>query len=136
MRQTKRCRRNMRLTGGRNSRFRTAERQNVEFMFKKVAWRYAKGHLDSGSGHIYLGDCRHHSWRLWEKPPRMKANPLTSPPYYGVTDYFYDQCGCVYDIGCSVAERPHVMKPSATKFSNKKHYTSILFNVFAKSKSF
>ena len=30
----------------------------VEFMLKKVAWRYAKGHLRANESRVYLGDSR------------------------------------------------------------------------------
>ncbi|OQB56558.1 MAG: DNA methylase [Deltaproteobacteria bacterium ADurb.Bin151] len=135
MRQTKAMSPQYAIDWWKERNFEPPERNPVEFMFKKVAWRYAKGHLDSGSGHIYLGDCQS-ILNLWEKhPPRMKANLLlTSPPYYGVTDYFYDQWLRLWLLGGP--ERPHSNRALCKrKFSNKKHYTSMLFNVFAKSKS-
>ncbi|MCJ7545598.1 MAG: site-specific DNA-methyltransferase [Deltaproteobacteria bacterium] len=111
------------------------ERNPVEFVLKKVEWRYAKGRLDSGSGHIYLGDCQSILNRWKNRPPKMRANLLlTSPPYHGVANYFYDQWLRLWLLGGP--EKPHSSgEPCKRKFENKKHYADMLCHVFAKSKS-
>ena len=111
------------------------ERNPVEFMLKKVEWRFAKGRLDSGSGHIYLGDCQSILNRWENRPPETKAMLLlTSPPYYGVTNYFYDQWLRLWLLGGP--GKPHSPgDPCKRKFENKKHYVGMLCHVFAKSKS-
>jgi hypothetical protein len=111
------------------------ERDPVEFMLKKVEWRYAKGRLDSGSGHIYLGDCQSILTRWENRPPKMKASLLlTSPPYYGVTNYFYDQWLRLWLLGGP--EKPYSTGHACKrKFENKQHYVDMLCHVFAKSKS-
>lgn len=110
------------------------ERDPVEFMLKKVQWRYAKGRMDSGSGHIYLGDCQSILGRWQNQPTEFRAKLLlTSPPYHGVTNYFYDQWLRLWLLGGP----PH---PKSTgdackrKFENKQHYIAMLSDVFAKSK--
>jgi hypothetical protein len=112
------------------------ERNPVEFMLKKVGWRYAKGRLDSGSGNIYLGDCQTILTRWENRPPKMKANLLiTSPPYHGVANYFYDQWLRLWLLGGP--EKPHSSgEPCKRKFENKKYYVDMLCQVFLKSKSF
>jgi hypothetical protein len=111
------------------------DREPVEFMLKKVNWRYAKGHLDSGSGHIYLGDCQS-KLNEWENnPPEHRAKLLlTSPPYCGVTNYFYDQWLRLWLLGGP--ERPRSANDSCKrKFDHKKHYTNMLCCVFKKSRA-
>jgi DNA methylase len=111
------------------------DREPVEFMLKKVNWRYAKGRLDSGSGHIYLGDCQS-KLNIWKnKPPERRAKLLlTSPPYCGVTNYFYDQWLRLWLLGGP--EQPCCISNSCKgRFQNKTHYTSMLRNVFNKSKA-
>ncbi len=110
------------------------ERDPVEFMLKKVKWRFAKGRLDSGSGHIYLGDCQLILSRWQNQPLETKAKLLlTSPPYYGVTNYFYDQWLRLWLLGGP--EKPQRPDDSCKrKFENKQHYVGMLRHVFAKSK--
>lgn len=107
----------------------------VEFMLKKVKWRYAKGRLDSGAGHIYLGDCQTvlNQWK--DQPPELRAKLLlTSPPYLGVTNYFYDQWLRLWLLGGP--SQPRSMDNSCKgKFLNKGHYANMLSNVFEKSKA-
>jgi hypothetical protein len=110
------------------------ERDPVEFMLKKVKWRYAKGRLNSGLGQIYLGDSQSILTRWGNRPQKTKARLLlTSPPYHGVTNYFYDQWLRLWLLGGP--ERPHSSgEPCKRKFDNKKHYVDMLCRVFAKSK--
>jgi len=110
------------------------ERDPVEFMLKKVKWRFAKGRLDSGSGRIYLGDSQFVLNR-WETQPLKKEVKLllTSPPYHGITNYFYDQWLRLWLLGGP--ERPQSPGDSCKrKFENKQHYIGMLRDVFSKSK--
>jgi hypothetical protein len=111
------------------------EHDPVDFMLKKVEWRYAKGRLDSRSGHVYLGDCQSILTRWESQPPKTKATLLlTSPPYYGVTNYFYDQWLRLWLLGGP--EKPQSRGESCKrKFENKQHYIGMLRQVFAKSKT-
>jgi hypothetical protein len=62
----------------------------VEVLKAKINWRYAKGVVAAESeGRIYLGDCT----RVIPTAARIKNVKLlfTSPPYYGVTNYYVDQ---------------------------------------------
>jgi hypothetical protein len=111
------------------------ERDPVEFMLKKVGWRFAKGRLDSGSGHIYLGDCQSILSRWEGRPLETKAKLLlTSPPYHGVTNYFYDQWLRLWLLGGPA--KPQSSGDSCKrKFENKQHYVGMLRLAFAKSQS-
>ena len=135
MRQTKAMSPQYAIGWWKERRLEPPERDPVDFMLKKVEWRYAKGRLDSGSGHIYLGDCQSILNRLKNCPPKTKASLLlTSPPYYGVTNYFYDQWLRLWLLGGP--EKPCSSGESCKrKFENKKHYIDMLCHVFTKSES-
>ena len=110
------------------------ERDPVAFMLKKVAWRYAKGRLEDGSGRVYLGDSRSVLAR-WESHPMKAMLLLTSPPYFGVTNYFYDQWLRLWLLGGP--DRPRSAgEVCKRKFENRDDYTKMLRRVFEKSKSF
>lgn len=135
MRQTKAMSPQYAINWWKERNLKPPVRDPVEFMLKKVEWRYAKGHLAPGSGEIYLGDCQAILTYLGKCPPKTKSSLLfTSPPYYGVTNYFYDQWLRLWLLGgpekpCSSGE------PCKRKFENKKQYIDMLCQVFAKSKS-
>ncbi|GAB7526771.1 hypothetical protein PBS_57620 [Paraburkholderia sp. 2C] len=64
----------------------------VDLIKKKMAWRYAKGYLETNRDmrrpEVLLGDSRN-ALRTLRRD--FKADLiLTSPPYYGVTNYRYD----------------------------------------------
>lgn len=109
-------------------------RDPVEFMLSKVEWRYAKGHLDSGLGRVYLGDSQSILTR-WAGRPMMNraALLLTSPPYFGVTNYFYDQWLRLWLLG-GTATPLSTGDPSRRKFENKEHYLQMLRRIFALSR--
>jgi hypothetical protein len=62
----------------------------VELLKTKIRWRYEKGRpVTDSEGKIYLGD-----WtRILQKASRIANVKLlfTSPPYFGVTNYYADQ---------------------------------------------
>ena len=135
MRQTKAMSPHYAIRWWKERNLESPDRDPVEFMLKKVQWRYAKGCLASGSGQIYLGDCQSILTRWKNRPPKIKANLLlTSPPYHGVTNYFYDQWLRLWLLGGP--EKPYnFSEPCKRKFENKKQYSEMLCHVFAKSKS-
>jgi hypothetical protein len=135
MRQTKAMSPQYAIQWWEERELKPPEREPVEFMLKKVKWRYAKGHLDSGAGRIYLGDCQT-KLNQWEnKPPKLRAKLLlTSPPYCGVTNYFYDQWLRLWLLGGPDQPR-NISDPCKGKFQNKQHYSNMLCNVFTKSES-
>lgn len=106
----------------------------VEFMLKKVAWRYAKGRLKTNESRVYLGDCREQLDAIASRSGKHRAKLLfTSPPYHGVTNYFYDQWLRLWLLGgprqpCSTGE------DCKAKFANKQEYVEMLRTVFSKSK--
>jgi hypothetical protein len=107
-------------------------RDPVAFMLNKIAWRYAKGRLCSGSGHLYLGDSQSVLARASLHPAKASLL-LTSPPYYGVTNYFYDQWLRLWLLGGPARPRSSG-EACKRKFENKNQYAAMLRRVFMRSK--
>ncbi|MCG6154630.1 DNA methyltransferase [Rubinisphaera margarita] len=109
----------------------------VDFMSKKLDWRYAKGTPDVASSEVYLGDS---VTRLPYVQQSLKAyGPgnaqllFTSPPYCGVTNYHYDQWLRLWLLGGP--ERPGAQVDSRRgKFTDRAKYRELLKLVFTKSK--
>jgi hypothetical protein len=106
----------------------------VEFMLKKVAWRYAKGRLRLRGSRVYLADSRRYTDVIGPNISSHKATLLfTSPPYYGVTNYFYDQWLRLWLLGGD-SKPKSVGIQCRRKFENKRDYLAMLQNVFSKSR--
>jgi hypothetical protein len=108
-------------------------RDPVDFMLKKIEWRFAKGCPNPSKGHVYLGDSQSILSRWEHQPPVSRAKLLlTSPPYFGVTNYFYDQWLRLWLLGGP--ETPRSAGESCKgRFGNKAHYVGMLSHVFSKS---
>lgn len=132
MRQTKAMSPQYAVDWWKQHNLKPPERDPVAFMLKKIAWRYAKGCLQSGSSRIYLGDSQSVLARCESHSTKTKLL-LTSPPYYGVTNYFYDQWLRLWLLGGT--DRPRSAGESCKrKFENRHHYASMLRRVFERSK--
>jgi hypothetical protein len=110
----------------------------VEFMEKKIEWRYAKGVPMTNNSLMYLGDSterlRHVRKRANELslPPAMLL--LTSPPYCGITNYHYDQLLRLWLLGGP----PNALAISGRyrgKFADQQKYKRLLADVFGQSRS-
>lgn len=107
----------------------------LEFMQGKIDWRYKKGiPCETGLGEAILDDCTLALLRLVDLVasgdlPKFKLL-LTSPPYYDVTHYHYDQWLRYWMLGGdswpSKAETKH-----RGRFSSQDAYRSLLDAVFA-----
>lgn len=131
MRQTKAMSPQYAIDWWREQRLKPPDRDPVAFMLKKIAWRYAKGRLTGGTGHLYLGDSQSVLARgsLFSEKASLL---LTSPPYYGITNYFYDQWLRLWLLGGPA--RPQSPGQSCKrKFENKKEYVAMLRRVFTGS---
>lgn len=114
------------------------ERNPVEFMLKKIAWRYAKGRLEIEKSRFYLGDNRFQLNRLSNSFLMTDCNVkllLTSPPYYNITNYFYDQWLRLWLLGGSPMPKSSGVQ-CKNKFQNKNQYRKMLHSVLIKSKRF
>jgi hypothetical protein len=105
----------------------------VAFLLKKAEWRYAHGIPDLQESRIYLGDCSHRIAGLRAAADRLAPRGarllLTSPPYFGVTNYHYDQWLRLWMLG-----GPQLPKASGSKhrgkFENGSQYRSLLLSAF------
>jgi hypothetical protein len=132
MRQTKAMSPQYAIEWWKRHKLKPPKRDPVAFMLKKVAWRYAKGRLEANFSRIYLGDSQSVLTR-WESRPTKAELLLTSPPYYGVTNYFYDQWLRLWLLGGT--DRPRSAGESCKrKFENRDHYANMLRRVFERSK--
>jgi 16S rRNA G966 N2-methylase RsmD len=106
----------------------------VELMLKKVAWRYAKGRLASNASRVYLGDSRERLSAVTKANEKRHAKLLfTSPPYRGVTNYFYDQWLRLWLLG-GPSEPRSPGEGCKRKFENRREYVNMLQTVFCRSK--
>jgi hypothetical protein len=106
----------------------------VEFMRKKIAWRYAKGLLASNASRVYLGDSRERLDAAAKANQKRGAKLLlTSPPYHAVTNYFYDQWLRLWLLG-GPSEPGGPSEDCKGKFENRCEYVELLQTVFARSK--
>jgi hypothetical protein len=109
----------------------------VEFMEKRIEWRYAKGIPTTNGSLVYLGDS---TQRLRDVKDRASALSLpsaslllTSPPYCGVTNYHYDQWLRLWLLGGP----PNALAVSGRyrgKFADQRKYIKLLYEVFSEAK--
>jgi len=134
MRQTKAMSPQYAIDWWKERRLTPPVRDPVAFMLKRIAWRYAKGRLCAVSSHLYLGDSQSVlARRNIQRSPKASLL-LTSPPYYGVTNYFYDQWLRLWLLGGP--PRPQSAGECCKrKFENKQEYVAILRRVFTRSRS-
>jgi hypothetical protein len=110
----------------------------VEFMVRRLDWRYAKGLPKVTRSRVYLGDStsllpevgRRIRKHQFDRPQLL----LTSPPYFAVTNYHYDQWLRLWLLGGP----PHARRVSNAgdhrdKFENLAKYQALLVNVFARA---
>jgi DNA modification methylase len=102
----------------------------VDFLTKRANWRYAKGIPNLLNGRVYRGDS---ILLVKEIAKDRKVKPFsllfTSPPYFGVTNYYQDQWLRLWMLGGE-------SHPSSTgerwkgRFECKENYTELLRTVF------
>jgi hypothetical protein len=104
----------------------------VAYLEKKIAWRYAKGVPDCSGSDFLLGDSSKILSHWVAAPPAAWNNCallLTSPPYFGITNYHYDQWLRLWMLG----GRPNDLTVSGKhtgKFQNRGEYEDLLNGVF------
>ncbi len=136
MRQTKSMSPAYAIKWWRERNMHPPEVDPLEFLLKRTEWRYAKGIPDLTDSRVYLGD----SVKILPQVPRYWASRykrahllLTSPPYYGVTNYHYDQWLRLWLLGGPPTSRQIGGKHKG-KFEHKLQYRQLLLDVFGRSK--
>lgn len=109
----------------------------VEFLVQRVKWRYAKGRPPASLSRIYFGDSVEHLPRIerWLRSSDVRPARLlfTSPPYFGLTHYHYDQWLRLWLLGGP----PNAYKFRGKfrgRFENREEYRQLLHDVFGRSK--
>lgn len=108
----------------------------VAFMKKKLKWRYAKGRPERTDSTVYLGDSTHRLTDLTRKMGSGGLHParllLTSPPYYAITNYHYDQWLRLWLLGGP----PNALRSGGAvcgKFEHRQKYRDLLHTVFSRA---
>ncbi|HEY9301673.1 MAG TPA: hypothetical protein VIQ31_35980, partial [Phormidium sp.] len=105
----------------------------VNFLIKRIEWRYAKGAPKLKNGNMLLGDSTSLIGDVAEKVyygSQSRFNLLfTSPPYFGITNYHYDQWLRLWILGG--AEQPTwTGEKWRGKFESRADYRTLLQKVF------
>jgi len=112
----------------------------VAYMEKKLNWRYAKGMPTTSASLVILGDSasvlNDLRGTLTGRGLRKASLMLTSPPYFGITNYHYDQWIRLWLLGGPPTDRrtptPFNGKHQG-KFANVGVYEDLLNQVFDSS---
>jgi hypothetical protein len=106
----------------------------VEFMEKRIEWRYAKGVPETNNSFVYLGDSTARLPHVQKRAKELSLAPatllLTSPPYCGITNYHYDQWLRLWLLGGP----PNSFVVSGRhkgKFYDQQKYRKLLLDVFS-----
>ncbi len=108
----------------------------VEFLQQRIRWRYAKGVIEADDSRIFLGNSITVLPQLAkrmreEKAPKAKLL-LTSPPYFGVTNYHYDQWLRLWLLGFET-DAYVARGPYQGRFTHPVRYRSLLNKVFCRA---
>ena len=107
----------------------------ISFIKKKLVWRYAKGIPRFNSGAIIHGDSLKHLPMLNRRAGSVKYKLLfTSPPYYSITNYFYDQWLRIWMLGGLEYPTYDGRSRWQKKFASKEGYKTLLEAVFSRSR--
>ena len=112
---------------------RPPEIDPITFMAKRIEYRYKKGVPNLEKGHVERGD----STKVLSRIAGQRAQNgnakfdlvLTSPPYQGVTNYFYDQWLRLWLLGWSATPQSSG-KSCEGRFESKANYRELLLKVF------
>jgi DNA methylase len=105
----------------------------VEFLQNRAKWRYARGLPRLSHGEVYLGDTTSLIDRLVDRVNCRDLSKFsllfTSPPYFAITNYHYDQWLRLWMLGGS--DRPTwTGEKWKGKFESKIGYRELLTTVF------
>lgn len=108
----------------------------LDFMTKRLEWRYSKGTLEESGSEVFWDDAVERvvslpEWFLKYGLPKATLL-LTSPPYYGVTNYHYDQWLRLWLLGYE-ATASVKRGPYQGRFDDADEYKNMLENVFRNS---
>ena len=105
------------------------------FLRNRLKWRYAKGVVSSEESEMYLDDSVARLpivRRSMERSLTRVSLLLTSPPYYNVTNYHYDQWLRLWLLGGAPLPKS-LQEENRGKFSHQENYRALLKKVFSKA---
>jgi hypothetical protein len=108
----------------------------VEFMRPRIEWRYEKGIAETDGSRVFLGDSKSRLNSIQKLVTAKSVSKpkllLTSPPYYGVTNYHYDQWLRLWLLGFE--PKAYVSRGKCQgRFTDQKGYKNLLTRVFAQA---
>lgn len=136
MRQTKSMSPDYAIRWWRKHKLPPPDIEPIEFLRKRLNWRYAKGRPKLSPSQVYLGDSvhllpdLHHSIRSLDAPPPRLL--FTSPPYCGVTNYHYDQWLRLWLLGGEPLPS-RLNGRHRGRFVDQEKYRELLEQVFCKA---
>ena len=133
MRQTKSMSPNYAIRWWQQRRMSPPSLDPVSFLMRKLDWRYAKGVPEAAHSHVYLGDS---VTRLPQLVARARSGEVpcasllfTSPPYFHLTNYHYDQWLRLWLLG-GPPSAARIGGRHRGKFEGRVAYRALLARVF------
>jgi len=113
----------------------------LPFMTKRIRWRHAKGMPEVPMAQAYLGGSENVLPRIrpiiQDRHPEGVKLLLTSPPYFGVTNYHYDQWVRLWLLGGPATDsRVSGRHKLQAKFEHPERYAEMLRKVFGMCSAF
>jgi hypothetical protein len=106
----------------------------VDFLQKRICWRYAWGTPEPDHGKVLLGDSRNLLPTLEGELQESYQLLLTSPPYHQITNYYYDQWLRYWMLGGpELPTNKGEQWRSESKQHSRKRYQDLLRKVFCSS---
>jgi hypothetical protein len=108
----------------------------LEFMLQRIRWRYEEGLVKANGSWVFLGNSLtllpevEHRMRKYEMPKARLL--LTSPPYFGVTNYHYDQWLRLWLLGFET-DAYVTRGPYRGRFTHPALYKDLLKKVFCRA---
>ncbi len=140
MRQTKAMAPKYAVKWWKARRLKPPKVQPVEYLRTKLQWRYAKGIPKARASKAYLGDSASVltslKGKLTRRGLRRPSLLLTSPPYFGITNYHYDQWLRLWLLGGPPTDHRRLNPYSGKnrgKFANRETYQHLLTTVFQRA---
>ena len=110
-----------------------------EFLRDRIAWRYARGVPAVQRSHMFLGDCTRHvdglASRWSERTIQSAKLLLTSPPYFKLTNYHYDQWLRLWMLGGSPSAN-RLGEENRGKFEGRVAYSNLLVAAFRQASAY
>lgn len=136
MRQTKAMSPHYAIKWWADKRTKPPDLDVVGFMQQRIRWRYAKGVIEKDGSQVYLGNSITLLPKLAQHMREVQAPKakllLTSPPYFAVTNYHYDQWLRLWLLGFETSA--YVTRgPFQGRFTHPVRYRRLLGEVFRRA---